>query len=275
MLHRSFKPAKCKTALKMAVSRIKLLKNKRDSQIKQLKRELAKLLESGQDQTARIRVEHVVREEKTMAAYDLIDIYCELIVARLPIIESQKNCPIDLKEAIASVIFASLRCADVPELTDVRKHFTAKYGKEFVNAAVELRPDCGVSRLLVEKLSANAPDGPTKIKILSTIAEENNITWEPKSFGEKDLQPPADLLNGPNTLDKASKMQVDPPKVQEGPKIVQSPTNFHIFHQSNQKEDVIGNVHPQDRIFSSHSQNVVSSNIDANKAGSYHPNTTP
>lgn len=275
MLHRSFKPAKCKTALKMAVSRIKLLKNRRDSQIKQLKRELAKLLESGQDQTARIRVEHVVREEKTMAAYDLIDIYCELIVARLPIIESQKNCPIDLKEAIASVIFASLRCADVPELTDVRKHFTAKYGKEFVNAAVELRPDCGVSRLLVEKLSANAPDGPTKIKILSTIAEENNITWEPKSFGEKDLQPPADLLNGPNTLDKASKMQVDPPKVQEGPKIVQSPTNFHIFHKSNQKEDVIGNVHPQDRIFSSHSQNVVSSNIDANKAGSYHPNTTP
>lgn len=81
--------------------------------------------------------------------------------------------------------------------------------------------------------------------------------------------------NGPNTLDKASKMQVDPPKVQEGPKIVQSPTNFHIFHKSNQKEDVIGNVHPQDRIFSSHSQNVVSSNIDANKAGSYHPNTTP
>ncbi|KAF9589408.1 hypothetical protein IFM89_023684 [Coptis chinensis] len=34
-------------------------------------------------------VEHLVREEKTMGAYDLIDIYCELIVARLPIIESQ------------------------------------------------------------------------------------------------------------------------------------------------------------------------------------------
>lgn len=32
----------------------------------------------------------MVREEKTMAAYELIEIYCELIVARLPIIESQK-----------------------------------------------------------------------------------------------------------------------------------------------------------------------------------------
>ncbi|PNX85000.1 IST1-like protein, partial [Trifolium pratense] len=89
MLHRSFKPAKCKTALKLAVSRIKLLRNKREAQVKVLKRELSKLLENGQDQTARIRVEHVVREEKTMAAYELVEIYCELIAARMPMIESQ------------------------------------------------------------------------------------------------------------------------------------------------------------------------------------------
>lgn len=37
-----------------------------------------------------IQVEHVVREEKTMAAYDLVEVYCELIAARLPMIESQK-----------------------------------------------------------------------------------------------------------------------------------------------------------------------------------------
>ncbi|GLT79049.1 hypothetical protein SLA2020_505590 [Shorea laevis] len=232
MLHKSFKPAKCKTALKLATSRIKLLKNKRLEQVKHLKRDLAQLLESGQDQTARIRVEHVVREEKTVAAYDLIEIYCELIVARLPIIESQKNCPIDLKEAISSVIFAAPRCADLPELMDVRKHFTAKYGKEFVSAAIELRPECGVSRLLVEKLSAKAPDGPTKIKILSAIAEEHNIKWDPESFSEKESKPPNDLLNGPNTFEKASRIPVNPPYVQpslslddKGPPDVQVPYN--------------------------------------------------
>lgn len=37
-----------------------------------------------------IQVEHVVREEKTMAAYELVEIYCELIAARLSMIESQK-----------------------------------------------------------------------------------------------------------------------------------------------------------------------------------------
>lgn len=179
--------------------------------MRQLKRELAQLLESGQDQTARIRVEHVVREEKTMAAYDLIEIYCELIAARLPMIESQKNCPIDLKEAISSVIFASPRCSDIPELMDVRKHMTAKYGKEFISAAVELRPDCGVNRLLVEKLSAKAPDGPTKMKILAAIAEEHNIKWEPKSFGESDLKPAQDSQVGPNAFEKGN--YVEPPQV--------------------------------------------------------------
>lgn len=244
MLHRSFKPAKCKTSLKLASSRIKLLKNKREAQVKQLKRELAQLLESGQDQTARIRVEHVVREEKTMAAYDLLEIYCELIVARLPIIESQKNCPIDLKEAICSAIFASPRCADIPELMDVRKHFTAKYGKDFVSAAVELRPDCGVSRLLVEKLSVKAPDGPTKIKILTAIAEEHNINWDPKSFGEKDSKPSEDLLNGPNTFNNASQMFVNPSFVQAPPNLDdKGPSNFQAPPKSNEIHGVPANIH--------------------------------
>ncbi|GAB4838947.1 hypothetical protein Ancab_028480 [Ancistrocladus abbreviatus] len=218
VLQKSFKPAKCKTALKLAVSRMKLLKNKKEVQLKQLKREVAQLLQSGQDQTARIRVEHVIREEKTMAAYDLIEIYCELIVARLSMIESQKNCPIDLKEAIASIIFASPRCADIPELVDVRKHITARYGKEFVTAAMELRPECGVNRIMVEKLSAIAPDGPTKVRILTAIANEHNIKWEPDWSKDRDEGPPGDLLHKVN-VDKANKTYVEPPSYEAGPTI--------------------------------------------------------
>ncbi|KAK1385049.1 Regulator of Vps4 activity in the MVB pathway protein [Heracleum sosnowskyi] len=141
-----------------------------------------------------------------VAAYELIEIYCELIAARLPIIESQKNCPIDLKEAIASVIFASPRCSDIPELTDVKKHFTAKYGKEFITAALELRPNSGVARMVVEKLSAVAPDVQTKSKVLNAIEEEHNIKWDSKSFEEKESEPAEDLLNGPSSFEKAGEM---------------------------------------------------------------------
>lgn len=186
VLHRSFKPAKCKITLQMAASRLKILKNKKDTQIKQLRRELAQLLESGQTQTALIRVEHVVREEKTVAAYELVGIYCELIVARLGVIDSQKTCPNDLKEAVASVLYASKRLTDVAELADVVKHFSAKYGKDFVSAAVGLQPDSGVSRLLVDKLSVKAPDGPTKNKLLKEIATEHNVTWEPETLVQPD-----------------------------------------------------------------------------------------
>lgn len=45
---------------------------------------------------ALLQVEHVVREEKMMAAYELVEIYCELIVARLSIIESQKYVAISI-----------------------------------------------------------------------------------------------------------------------------------------------------------------------------------
>ncbi|XP_042455854.1 microtubule-associated protein futsch-like isoform X1 [Zingiber officinale] len=208
MLTRSFKPQKCKTSLKLAVSRIKLLKNKREVLVKQMRRDLAQLLETGQEQTARIRVEHVIREQKTMSAYELIEIYCEIIDSRLPIIESQKACPIDLKEAISSVIFASPRCADIPELMDIRKHLTAKYGKDFAKAALELRPESGVSRMMVEKLSANAPDIQTKVNVMTEIAKEHDIKWESKAFEEQVQKPKDDLLSGPSSFSSLDKMEI-------------------------------------------------------------------
>lgn len=45
-----------KTLLKLTIPRIKLLRNRRELQIKQMRKEIAKLLETGQEATARIRV---------------------------------------------------------------------------------------------------------------------------------------------------------------------------------------------------------------------------
>ncbi|MFS8030555.1 putative vacuolar protein sorting-associated protein Ist1 [Helianthus anomalus] len=58
-------------------------------------------------------------EYKMVATYDLIEISCEFIVGRLPIIKSQKTCAIHLKEAVTSVICAAPRCSDISELYDV------------------------------------------------------------------------------------------------------------------------------------------------------------
>jgi len=54
-----------------------------------------------------------------------------------------------LREAIASIIFAAPRCSDVPDLLHIKNLFTTKYGKEFVSAVSELRPDSGVNRTVI------------------------------------------------------------------------------------------------------------------------------
>lgn len=59
-----------------------------------------------------------------------------------------RECPADLKEGIASVIFAAPRCAEVPELLALKDIFEKKYGRDFVSAATDLRPNAGVNRMV-------------------------------------------------------------------------------------------------------------------------------
>lgn len=210
-----FKASKCKTLLKLTIPRIKLLRNRREIQIKQMRRDIANLLETGQEATARIRVEHIIREEKMMAAQEIIELFCELIVVRLPIIEAQRECPIDLKESISSVCFAAPRCADLQELLQVQMLFAAKYGKEFVAAATELRPECGVNRQLIELLSVRAPDPDVKLKLLKEIAEEHELDWDPSASENELLKPHEDLLNGPTQFVSGSKIPLPKENLEE------------------------------------------------------------
>ncbi|GKV32379.1 hypothetical protein SLEP1_g40990 [Rubroshorea leprosula] len=213
--NKGFKAAKCKTLLKLTIPRIKLLRNRRELQIKQMRRDIAKLLETGQEATARIRVEHIIREENMMAAQEMLELFCELIAVRLPIIETQRECPLDLKEAVSTICFAAPRCADLPELLQVQMMFASKYGKEFVSATTELRPDCGVNRQVIELLSIRAPSPEAKLKLLKEIAEEHELDWDPAASETEFLKPHEDLLNGPTQFVSGSKLPLPEEKHNE------------------------------------------------------------
>ncbi|TKY58337.1 IST protein [Spatholobus suberectus] len=210
LLRLGFNSSKCKTAAKMAVARIKLLRNKREVVVRQMRRDIALLLQSGQDATARIRVEHVMREQNVLAANEFIELFCELIVARLSIIAKQRGCPADLKEGIASLIFAAPRCSEIPELVALKNIFEKKYGKDFVSAAVDLRPSCGVNRQLIEKLSVRTPPGEVKLKVLKEIAKEHQIDWDTAETEKELLKPPEELIEGPRAFVSASSLPVRP-----------------------------------------------------------------
>ncbi|KAI7731066.1 hypothetical protein M8C21_027052 [Ambrosia artemisiifolia] len=195
-----------------------------------MRRDIALLLQSGQDATARIRlsfdngysvmicdvkfddrVEHVMREQNILAANEFIELFCELIVQRLTIIAKQRECPADLKEGISSLIFAAPRCSEIPELVALRDIFEKKYGKDFVAAATDLRPDCGVNRMLIDKLSVRTPAGELKLKVLKEIAKEYQIDWDTTESETELLKPPEKLIDGPPTFMSASTMPIKPP----------------------------------------------------------------
>ncbi|XP_042484387.1 uncharacterized protein LOC122064686 [Macadamia integrifolia] len=210
IFRRGFNSSKCKTMAKLSTARIKLLRNKREVVVKQMRRDVALLLQSGQDATARIRVEHVIREQNIMEANEIIELFCELVVVRLPVIAKQRECPADLKEGIASLIFAAPRCSDIPELLQIRNIFEKKYGKEFVSAATDLRPNCGVNRVLIEKLSVRTTTGEVKLKLMKEIAKEYQIEWDTTESEKELLKPPEELIEGPRTFVSATSMPMKP-----------------------------------------------------------------
>ncbi|KAK4760653.1 hypothetical protein SAY87_005546 [Trapa incisa] len=233
--NKGFRAAKCKTLLKLTIPRIKLLRNRREIQIKQMRRDIAKLLETGQEATARIRVEHIIREEKMMQAQEILELFCELIAVRLPIIELQRECPIDLKEAISSICFAAPRCADLPELIQVQMSFSSKYGKEFIAAATELMPDSGVNRQLIELLSVRAPSPEAKLKLLKEIADEHELDWDPAASETELFKSPEDLLNGSTQYVSGSKLPL--PQEKHAESLYSSSQSANTTHDTDEEFD--------------------------------------
>ncbi|RLM92796.1 caffeoylshikimate esterase [Panicum miliaceum] len=213
LFNRSTFGTKCKTCLNLVISRIKLLRNRRELQLINMRKEMVQYLQTGQESIARIRVEHIIREQNILAAYEIVELFCEFVLARVPIVEVQKECPLELREAIASIIFASGRCSDLPELMHLRNLFTTKYGKEFVAAAMELRPDSGVNRTIIEKLSVKAPSGESKLKVLKAIAQEYNVEWDSSNTEAEFNKKYEDLLDGSGS----SVHQVQPPIIENSP----------------------------------------------------------
>ncbi|KAM7278303.1 hypothetical protein ACFE04_005437 [Oxalis oulophora] len=92
------------------------------------------------------------------------------------LIQDNKECPDELKEAISSLIFASSRCGEFPELQHIREILKSMYGAEFALDAIELRNNYRVNPKVIEQLSTRRPQPETRLKVLKQIAYENGIT---------------------------------------------------------------------------------------------------
>lgn len=174
--------SKIKPYLKMAVQRLQIAKNKKVNLSKHSKREIANLLRADKEEMARIKAEHIVREDFTIEAYEMLELLCELLHERIRLItNSSKEPPSDLMEAISGIVWASTRI-DNEELQVVRKQLAKKFGQKFIKSIIDNSSQMVNPRLL-RKLSADAPSAKLVQGYMSEIAKEFNIDWEPTDIG--------------------------------------------------------------------------------------------
>ena len=179
MFSGGFRGQKLKTGLRLSINRLKLMEKKKTEMAQKARREIADFIQVNKYDRARIRVEHIIREDYLVEAMELIEMYCDLLLARFGLIETMKHCDEALVEAVSSIIWATPRLsADCQELRTVSEQLTIKYGKEFGQQA-RSNMNNTVNERLINKLS---PDPPPKLLVeryLIEIAKNFDVSFEP------------------------------------------------------------------------------------------------
>ncbi|GLU04764.1 hypothetical protein SLE2022_218960 [Rubroshorea leprosula] len=178
LLGRSFKTSKFKPLVNLALSRLSVLKNQRQVRCSQARSDVVQFLQLGNHDRALLRVELVIKEQNMLDVFVMLEGYCNLLIERVHLIEQNRECHEELREAVSGLLFASSRCGEFPELKEIRAVFMSRYGKEFAARAIELRNNCAVSSELIEKLSTKQPDLESRMKVLKEIAAKNSIVFQ-------------------------------------------------------------------------------------------------
>ncbi|KAJ3331786.1 hypothetical protein HDU76_002238 [Blyttiomyces sp. JEL0837] len=184
--------------LKLAINRLKLLQQKKTAYNQQARREIAQLLEKGKEDSARVRVEHIIREDFTIEAMEILELYSEMLLARFGLLEQMRHCDQAIAEAVNTIIYAAPRC-EVKELSQVRDQLIAKFGKDFGAAAMDNENDVVNSRVgtkqvvfdlasnIVHKLRIQTPDPILVDQYLKAIAKAMNVAWEGAAVDNESL----------------------------------------------------------------------------------------
>ncbi|KAI0226508.1 IST1-like protein [Lamellibrachia satsuma] len=176
---------KLTTNLRLAINRLKLLEKKKTELTVKARREISEYLAAGKEDRARIRVEHIIREDYVVEAMELVEMYCDLLLARMGLIQSTKELDEGLEEPIATLFWAAPRLqAEVPELKIVADQLTLKYSKEFALCCRSNTLD-NVNEKVMHKLGVQAPPKRLVDKYLDAIAKTYNVPFEPEPDAEE------------------------------------------------------------------------------------------
>ncbi|XP_061449920.1 IST1 homolog [Rhineura floridana] len=197
MLGSGFKAERLRVNLRLVINRLKLLEKKKTELAQKARKEIADYLSAGKDERARIRVEHIIREDYLVEAMEILELYCDLLLARFGLIQSMKELDSGLAEAVSTLIWAAPRLqSEVAELKMVADQLCAKYSKEYGKLCRSNQIGT-VNDRLMHKLSVEAPPKILVERYLIEIAKNYNVPYEPDSvvMAEAPAGVEADLID--------------------------------------------------------------------------------
>lgn len=170
---------KLKTNLRLAISRLKLLQKKKTELTEKSRKEIADYIAAGKVERAKIRVEYIIREDYLVEALEIVEMYCDLLLARFGLISNMKELDEGIAEAISSLIWVAPRLmSDIQELKVISDLLASKYGPPYAEAC-RIESVETISAKLKHKLSIQAPPKLLVEKYMIEIANSYNVHYEP------------------------------------------------------------------------------------------------
>ncbi|KAK7465268.1 Vacuolar protein sorting-associated protein ist1 [Stygiomarasmius scandens] len=181
----AYNSAKTKVQLRLSVQRLRTLQQKKEAQAKASRRDIATLIERGKIETSRIKVEGLINEDIHIELLELLELYCELLLARFGVLDQNAREPDpSVAEGVCSIIFAAPR-TELKELHVLRDMLMHKYGREFSAAAMENRDGC-VSDRVARKIEVKTPSADLVNAYMGEIAKAYSVAWEaPQSMSKE------------------------------------------------------------------------------------------
>ena len=130
--------------------------------------------QQGKIESAKIRVENIIRSDLSTELLEILELYCELLLARAGLLEA-RECDPGLEEAVQSVIYAAPR-TEIKELQAARALLVDKYGKDFALAAVDDTAGKVAPRVR-ERLRVEPPPPELVQRYLEEIARTYGVDW--------------------------------------------------------------------------------------------------
>ncbi|CAN99697.1 IST1 homolog [Caenorhabditis elegans] len=173
---------KLKTNLRLGINRLQLLGKKKTEMAMKARTEIADYIAANKPDRARIRVEHIIREDYVVEAFEILEMYCDLLLARFGLIEQMKTLDDGIAEAVISIMWAAPRLAtDIAEFKTISDQLTIKYGKPFAEAARanQLEFPARVNPKIISKLGAAAPPKLLVERYMIEIAAAAGVPFVP------------------------------------------------------------------------------------------------